>query len=363
MNVWFVRLIVFGCLWGGLLAWNGGKMFSFQLVICAAAFTIYFLLPIVNHPQWHYILLQGLLFILVFLDVHFMWIAALLLYVVMEAGFQLQIRPYRLFVGYSFILLGFICFLQSQWLIAFFIIILLFLLLARLLNQYICERKEQREVYEQLLSEYRTLKRMNIKNEQVARLEERTRIARDIHDSVGHKLTALLMQIEILSLQKKTTEYEEIKQLAIESLEETRMAVKALRHEEVAGIASVLQLIRKLESENHLLVRFTTKQGVLQVDLSNEQSIALYRAIQEGLTNVMKHSSSRDVIVTLSCSAIGDLEWMIANPIPQPTPFELGFGLMAMKERVEEQGGTLRVYQTNDRFIIEGSMSVKEKRA
>lgn len=167
------------------------------------------------------------------------------------------------------------------------------------------------------------------------------------------------MQLQMISMENDSDEYKELKRLAAESLGETRHAVKTLKNDEVAGIASVLQLIRKLEAENHLLVRFTTKQGVLNTDLSNEQSITLYRSIQEGLTNAMKHSSSREVSVTLGRSAIGALEWVISNPITSPIPFELGFGLTAMKERVEEQGGSFRVYQTEKAFVVEGSMPVK----
>jgi signal transduction histidine kinase len=58
-------------------------------------------------------------------------------------------------------------------------------------------RREQHELYEQLVAEYRRLKRYASDNEQSARLDERHRIARDIHDSVGHQLTALLMQIRV----------------------------------------------------------------------------------------------------------------------------------------------------------------------
>ncbi|MFK4998627.1 sensor histidine kinase [Bacillus sp. N9] len=168
-----------------------------------------------------------------------------------------------------------------------------FLFLGLRLHQYVGEREEQREMYGQLLAEYRNVKRLNLENERVARLEERTRIARDMHDSVGHKLTALLMQVEMLSIQHRSIDYADLKQLALQSLEETRLAVRTLKHDEVAGIASVLQFIRKLEAENHLLVRFTTKQGVLMTQLSNVQSVVLYRSIQEGLTNVMKHSTSK----------------------------------------------------------------------
>ena len=356
MKGWLVRLIVFGLLWVGLLFENNseGSTFSILLVACALSFAIYFFLPVARKAIWLYVILQGVLFCLIFLEVSVSWVGLFLLFIAMEGIFELPVAFYRLHIIYTSALLVLLGVLKNEWSWTSLIFAGFFLFIAILLNRYTEERKEQRDVYEELLGEYRRLKRMNIENERVVRLEERTRIARDIHDSVGHKLTALLMQLEMLSIQKKSTEYADLKQLAMESLEETRQAVKTLQHEEVVGVASVLQLIRKLESENHLLVRFTTKQGILLTKLTNEQSVVLYRSIQEALTNTMKHGSSREVEVTLGRSAIGDVEWLISNQIDQPFPFEPGFGLTAMKERVEEQGGRLRVYQTDQRFIIEG---------
>ena len=56
-------------------------------------------------------------------------------------------------------------------------------------------------MYVGLAGEYRRLKRRAYEGEQIARIEERNRIARDMHDSVGHHLTALLIQIEVLRQQ------------------------------------------------------------------------------------------------------------------------------------------------------------------
>lgn len=336
-----------------------GEMFSLQLLLCAGIFTIYFLLPVFRDPKWLFYVIQSLCFCLVFLEGNIEWVTLFIIYILIEAIFQFQPYSYRFFIGYSFILLILLNIFEMKWIITSFIMISFIFFLSIVLNQYVSERNEQRDLYKQLLEEYRRLKRWNVQNEQVARLEERTRIAHDIHDSVGHKLTALLMQIEVLSLKNKIMDLSDVKKLAMESLDETRLAVKTLRYEDVTGISSVLQLIRKLESENHLLVKFTTKQGVLQSELTNEQSVVLYRSIQEGLTNTMKHGSSREVDVTLGCSAIGDLEWVISNPIVHPKPFDHGFGLTAMKERVEGQGGKLRIYQTDKKFMIEGSMPIK----
>ena len=69
--------------------------------------------------------------------------------------------------------------------------------------------------------------------------------------------------------------------MAKDSLEEIRRSVKAMQTEENEGIATVVHRIRKLESESHMFVQFTMKQGILSVPLTNEKSVVLYRVIQD----------------------------------------------------------------------------------
>ena len=90
--------------------------------------------------------------------------------------------------------------------------------------------EERREMYVRLAGEYRRLKRRAYEGEQIARIEERNRIARDMHDSVGHHLTALLIQIEVLRQQSggDKDRLALIKALAKKSLEEIRTAVRTL---------------------------------------------------------------------------------------------------------------------------------------
>ena len=72
---------------------------------------------------------------------------------------------------------------------------------AGLISHRLLRNEESRVRYETLLSEYRNMKRRLITDEQHARQEERAQVGRDIHDSVGHKLTALLMQLEMHRMQ------------------------------------------------------------------------------------------------------------------------------------------------------------------
>jgi len=241
-----------------------------------------------------------------------------------------------------------------------------FYYIANLTNELLTDRNDQRKLYEELLGEYRTLKRLALASEEEARYQERTKIARDIHDSVGHKLTALLMQLEVLSIQNGESEVNqdhlnELKKLAKESLEETRYAVRTLKSSEQEGISTILQLIKKLEAESHILVHFTTKQGILNVKLTNDQSVVLYRVIQEGLTNAMRHAHSKEVQVILGRTATLDIEFLIKNRVYNAKPFEEGFGLSNMRKRVEELGGTLSIYQTENEFVIRGMIPIQNE--
>lgn len=195
---------------------------------------------------------------------------------------------------------------------------------------------------------------MNLLAEETARVEERNRIARDIHDSVGHRLTALIMKLETLAIQTKNEDYRELKKMAEDSLGETRQAVKTLQAEESEGIATVVHLIRKLEAESQIVVQFTIKQGVLTVPLSNDHSVVLYRVLQEALTNAMRHGYSREIHVVLGKSAIGDVTFEISNTVYEVKPFTFGFGLTNMKKRLEEIGGRLDVYQKENQFYVSG---------
>lgn len=364
MKRFIIRLFVFASLWLGYLYGHfqhTGKLPAI-LFISACAISAYFFLAITKRPLLLFIFIDCLLLLEESLHplANNMYILLMFLYLYVEAIFQLNVSAFRVFAAITFFCSAVVTLLwqrnESEWLIAFAI----FSAIAIVLNECVKEREEQKELYEQLLGEYRRLKRSYYETERAARLEERTKIARDIHDSVGHKLTALLMQLEMLSIRERKEEYKQLQALVRESLEETRQAVKALQTKEHAGISSVLQLIRKLESESHIMVHFTTKQGALTAKLSNEQNIALYRVIQEALTNAMRHAQSREVFVTLGKSAVGDLEFSIKNRIAQPKPFQLGFGLTNMQERIKQIGGTVHIFQTDSEFIVQGTIPIKE---
>ncbi|MFE8695657.1 sensor histidine kinase [Cytobacillus sp. FJAT-53684] len=362
MVSFYIRFLLLILIWAFILYSSRQSTDGLLLLFCAISLSIYFVIPIFKKK----LIIISLLLIITILYAFLLdeqLILFFLLQIVLycfESAFYLQPRYYRsLLFGVNAAI--FIFFLLSVSIsidltAALFILTILLSLILSYLNTYYFNLTDQTQLFEQLLDEYRKLKRQSIKNEEAVRMQERTRIAREMHDSVGHKLTALSMQLEILLMKEKNDLFQSMKEIVNESLEETRKAVRALKSDDVEGISSVIQLIRKLESESHLRVHFTTKQGVLSLPLSNQNSIVLYRVLQESLTNAMKYGHSREIFVTLGTSPLGHLNFEIKNTYELNKPLHEGFGLKNMRQRVEEAGGKLEIFQLDHTFIIQGTL-------
>lgn len=190
----------------------------------------------------------------------------------------------------------------------------------------------------------------------LAATEERNRLARDIHDSLGHYLTVINIQLEkaIAFRSKKPDEAEEAvqeaKRLASEALHDIRRSVSTLRNPEER-----FSLKRSLTE----LVQDVTN-GQLRVDLqlegeengfSRQSLVTLYRVAQEGLTNVQKHAQARHVTVQIhfdeqeSRLTLWDdgRGFDVPTVLHKPQNGTIGYGLHGLQERVELVGGSLQV--------------------
>nr|WP_244244664.1 histidine kinase [Marinilactibacillus kalidii] len=211
--------------------------------------------------------------------------------------------------------------------------------------------------------DYNLLKRTVQQQESTIRQEERNQIARELHDAVGHRLTALLMQLEVARIQSQDDENKErlegFKKLAQLSLQDTRKAVSTLQSDEQSGLQAVIYLIRKLESESHLRLSITLNAGVLNQHLTNTQSVVLYRALQEALTNMMKHSHTRQAKIIFEIVAQRELRFKICHKINNAITIKEGFGLKNMRERIETINGKLEYEVNNDLFELTGQFPVE----
>ncbi|TYS63476.1 sensor histidine kinase [Sutcliffiella horikoshii] len=344
-----------------------GTLLAAYLLAAGMYLGLYFSMPIWKIKWMAYLLATGTVvliqhFILTPFDV----LPWLLVYVLLLEGMQSSATKQAVLTTMAVLLPVMLTVSDLAISDLFFYHLFLFIMLigvGSLIHRYYRDNEKFDREWKSLLVEYRVLKRQVLENEEVARVEERNRIARDIHDSVGHQLTALMMQLAVAEQaageEKVASIVKQSKQLARESLDGMRKAVKALQGEEEQGIASVIHLIRKLEAESQMRVQLTTKTGVLSQPLSNEQNIALYRFVQEGITNAMRHGSSKEISITLEIIGEHSFQVKVENKVEVTRYVEEGFGLQNMRKRMEGLNGRMEREVTEGYFTVKGIFPLK----
>jgi signal transduction histidine kinase len=215
-----------------------------------------------------------------------------------------------------------------------FILALLFVLL--LMNAVLSERESR----DKLARANEKLRQYALQIENQATLEERNRIAREIHDSLGHSLTALNLQLETaLKLwnsnpTKAQTFLGRAKELGSKALQDVRQSVSAMRSHPLQE-QSLEQAIAGL-AEN--VQRSTGVTPICQIDLSYpipvEVSTAVYRIVQESFTNICKYAQATEVKLEITTTKTHLHLTVEDNGVGFDfTQNTTGFGLQSMRDR------------------------------
>jgi signal transduction histidine kinase len=185
-----------------------------------------------------------------------------------------------------------------------------------------------------------------------AKLREREALARELHDTVAHHVSAIAVSAQAGLVHARssapggaTEALEAIEALqviereAARTLAEMRVIVSALRHPQSVAPGGGLADITRLASESEALRVDVELCGEL-TDLSPALEAALYRVAQESVTNARRHAEhATRVAVTVRGSAT-DVRLTISDD-GSATPAPPGYGLVGMSERVSLLGGTL----------------------
>ena len=203
--------------------------------------------------------------------------------------------------------------------------------------------------------------------EELAATQERNRLARDIHDNLGHYLTIVNVQIEAA---KVTCESDPAR--ALDALDKAQdMARKGLNsvRESVAALRVSPVENRPLEDAIAELVDESCTTGITTEfhlvgdsrPVESKSALALYRAAQEGLTNVRKHAQASHADVTLDFSQPDHICLSILDDGAGASDTSRGFGLMGIRERVQLLDGEFKVEtQVGKGFRLEVTIPVAE---
>jgi signal transduction histidine kinase len=186
---------------------------------------------------------------------------------------------------------------------------------------------------------------------QSTRQSERIRIARELHDLLGHHMTALILNLEVAAYRSEGEAKEKVEQsqsLAKLLLSDLRTAVSELREDDSINLE---QAVDKLIADIPGLrfeVDFSAAPEIKDVN----QAETLLRCIQESVTNVMRHSSADHCQIRL----VGTAEactLTVSDNGAAGDGIEPGNGLKGMDERVNAGGGSLSWQQTPEGFSLQ----------
>lgn len=204
--------------------------------------------------------------------------------------------------------------------------------------------------------------------------EERRRIARDLHDITGQELAVVIMQMmEVMRYQQS--------QMAKEKITDVTELVRKIE-EEIRTLSYVLHppLLDEfgIGSALNWYAEGFTKRSNIQVDvecakdlprLPAEKEMALFRVVQEGLTNVMRHSGSQKARIGVEY----DAEYVVLSVEDEgrgidrqraariTNAMESGVGIAGMRERMQQFGGKLEIYPRAKGTELRATVPIEER--
>jgi len=215
------------------------------------------------------------------------------------------------------------------------------------------ERIKQEALNEELLKSQAQLK-------QLTSIAVKNNIARDIHDTFGHDMMALIMEIEMASVlidQEPTKAKELMKQANVSArkgMKTIRQVVETLRNEEDLIRETIVDMIENYHSRLDIEINYTLPDTV---ENNIEVKEVLYRLIQECMTNSIRHGKADRIDIEVK-EGINTFVFKVKDNGLGSDNMKEGYGLKGMKERIESLNGRVK-FKSDNGFVVEGYIEVK----
>lgn len=190
--------------------------------------------------------------------------------------------------------------------------------------------------------------------EEITVLRERNRISREIHDSVGHALSTIIIQLGAIEKIAITNSKEASKMAKVlsgfakESMEGVRSAVREMKpreFEKYEGIIAISEMIKNFIKLTGVNVRLQVSENLWK--LNSDQTMVIYRIVQEFLSNSIRHGKATEVNIFMNFLE-DKLRIHLKNNGLSCTYIKPGVGLKSIKERVAVWGGRLEYFSGID---------------
>ena len=258
---------------------------------------------------------------------------------------------------------------------AFFLLVNILILVIAGFAQYNREERQRKDIlYRELLDMHRQLKQSTEEVNRLTVVGERNRIARELHDTLGHNMTALIIQLQMMELL-----FRDDAKRAEELLTNSIRTAK----DSLSGIREVVETLRASDASEYLVseirnlvAEFAEKTGAaINLDIVNERgeslpdgnaevhnsavNMALYRIVQESMTNAVRHGKATQISIRIDYSAT-EICFLIQDNGGGAESIKEGFGLKGIKERVAAFGGTI-TFESKQGFIAKGVLNLEGK--
>jgi signal transduction histidine kinase len=223
--------------------------------------------------------------------------------------------------------------------------------------------EEVNHLYSQLSDANKELKKLADIKEKMGETRERNRIAREIHDTIGHSLMSISIGIDAaLTLidnnpSQAKRQLQTVSTVAREGIADIRRSVSALRPDTLGShrlSQQISHLVDKTVNATGIVIHYTCEE---KLEFENDEENAIFRVVQESLTNAIKHGHATVVDITLE-KKDGNLLILVRDNGCGCQHMVPGFGTAHMKERIEMLDGSIE-FVSDDGFAVKAIIPIR----
>ena len=220
------------------------------------------------------------------------------------------------------------------------------------------------ELYHEIQTANEQLQEYASMTEKMTQTKERNRLAREIHDTLGHTLTGIATGLDAclalidISPEQTKKQLKLLSDVSREGIKDVRRSVNELRPDALERLsldAAIRKMIIDMSQASDVKIYFSTEEKHLKFDEDEEN--AIYRVIQESITNAVRHGKAGKIWITLKRQNDVILLSIKDNGIGAKE-IKSGFGTKHIKERIEMLHGTVS-FDGSDGFTVTAEIPIR----